>query len=109
LIPSDPAFDLAFIDADKDGNVTYFQEAKRLVKPGGLIIGAFSFLEVSQCLIQQLTMSFGMDVSLSRNMMETLMSKAYGGFSDLFPLILRSMPRPLLQLAQRYDIDVYSR
>lgn len=39
LIPSDPPFDLAFIDADKAGNTAYFQEAKRLVRPGGVIIG----------------------------------------------------------------------
>jgi len=33
-----PEFDLVFIDADKAGNVLYFQEAKRLVKRGGVII-----------------------------------------------------------------------
>jgi len=37
-IPSDPPFDLAFIDADKVENVTYFEQAKRLVKKGGVII-----------------------------------------------------------------------
>jgi len=35
----DPAFDLAFIDADKQGNLEYFKQAKRLVRPGGVIIG----------------------------------------------------------------------
>jgi len=34
----EPPFDLAFIDADKEGNLTYFIEAKRLVKSGGAII-----------------------------------------------------------------------
>ncbi|KAF9484073.1 O-methyltransferase family 3 protein [Pholiota conissans] len=31
-------FDLAFIDADKENNVIYFEEAKRLVRRGGVII-----------------------------------------------------------------------
>jgi len=34
----EPSFDLAFIDADKQGNLGYFKEAKRLVRPGGVII-----------------------------------------------------------------------
>ncbi|KAF5325534.1 hypothetical protein D9619_009871 [Psilocybe cf. subviscida] len=34
----EPPFDLAFIDADKEGNLTYFIEAKRLLKSGGAII-----------------------------------------------------------------------
>lgn len=31
-------FDLAFIDADKENNLEYFKEAKRLVRHGGVII-----------------------------------------------------------------------
>ncbi|PPQ93949.1 hypothetical protein CVT25_015841 [Psilocybe cyanescens] len=31
-------FDLVFIDADKSSNVTYFTEAKRLIRSGGVII-----------------------------------------------------------------------
>jgi predicted O-methyltransferase YrrM len=31
-------FDLAFLDADKEQNVTYFREAKRLVRKGGVIV-----------------------------------------------------------------------
>ncbi|CCL99130.1 uncharacterized protein FIBRA_01144 [Fibroporia radiculosa] len=34
----EPPFDFIFIDADKSGNLTYFLEAKRLVKKGGVII-----------------------------------------------------------------------
>ncbi|KAL6308969.1 O-methyltransferase family 3 protein [Sparassis latifolia] len=37
LHPEQP-FDLAFIDADKIGNLAYFLEAKRLVRKGGVII-----------------------------------------------------------------------
>ncbi|MCL5999463.1 MAG: O-methyltransferase [Chloroflexi bacterium] len=32
-------FDLAFIDADKPGYVSYLEHALRLVRPGGLIVG----------------------------------------------------------------------
>jgi predicted O-methyltransferase YrrM len=35
---SDGSFDLAFIDADKQSNVEYFIQAKRLVRNGGVII-----------------------------------------------------------------------
>ena len=37
-IDSDASFDLAFIDADKQSNVEYFLQAKRLVRSGGVII-----------------------------------------------------------------------
>lgn len=37
LHPTVP-FDLIFIDADKEGNLTYFTEAKRLVRKGGVIV-----------------------------------------------------------------------
>ena len=38
LSPEEP-FDLVFIDADKASNSTYFSEAKRLVRKGGVIVG----------------------------------------------------------------------
>ena len=34
----DAPFDLAFIDADKPSNLTYFLHAKRLVRKGGIIV-----------------------------------------------------------------------
>ncbi|KDR74016.1 hypothetical protein GALMADRAFT_71333 [Galerina marginata CBS 339.88] len=34
----EPPFDIAFIDADKENNLLYFTEAKRLVRSGGIII-----------------------------------------------------------------------
>ncbi|OSD01592.1 O-methyltransferase family 3 protein [Trametes coccinea BRFM310] len=37
-LPSDEKFDLAFIDADKASNLTYYLQAKRVVKRGGVII-----------------------------------------------------------------------
>lgn len=37
-LPTEPKFDLAFIDADKESNLIYFTEAKRLVRSGGVIV-----------------------------------------------------------------------
>lgn len=37
-VPSEPKWDLIFIDADKPGNLTYVLEAKRLVRKGGVIV-----------------------------------------------------------------------
>ncbi|OCB86661.1 O-methyltransferase family 3 protein [Sanghuangporus baumii] len=37
-LKSSEPFDFAFIDADEEGNPTYFAEAKRLVRKGGVII-----------------------------------------------------------------------
>ncbi|EIM83286.1 O-methyltransferase family 3 protein [Stereum hirsutum FP-91666 SS1] len=36
--PESELFDLAFIDADKENNLNYFLQAKRLVRKGGVII-----------------------------------------------------------------------
>jgi len=44
-------FDLVFIDADKESNLTYFTEAKRLVKPGGVIVSGSSWILMSWSLI----------------------------------------------------------
>ena len=43
-LKADPPFDLAFIDADKQSNLEYFTEAKRLVRRGGIIVSKPSFL-----------------------------------------------------------------
>ena len=37
-LPSEPKFDLAFIDADKTNNLNYLLEAERLVRKGGIIV-----------------------------------------------------------------------
>ena len=39
--PSTEPFDLVFIDADNAGMRTYFAEAKKLVRKGGVIVGFF--------------------------------------------------------------------
>lgn len=38
LSPTPVPFDLVFIDADKQNNVTYFKHAKRLLRKGGIIV-----------------------------------------------------------------------
>jgi caffeoyl-CoA O-methyltransferase len=37
-LPAEPAFDLAFIDADKTGYLSYWQEMVPRMRPGGLIL-----------------------------------------------------------------------
>ena len=37
-LPEERSFDLAFIDADKSGYPTYYEELKRRVRPGGVIL-----------------------------------------------------------------------
>ncbi len=37
-LPEERSFDLAFIDADKDGYAAYYEELLRLIRPGGLIL-----------------------------------------------------------------------
>jgi len=37
-------FDIAFIDADKESNLIYFTEAKRLIRKGGVIVRGFIYL-----------------------------------------------------------------
>lgn len=41
LHPEQP-FDIVFIDADKESNLTYYLEAKRLVRKGGIIVCVLS-------------------------------------------------------------------
>ena len=37
-LPSEPKFDLTFIDADKPSNLTYMLQAERLVRKDGVIV-----------------------------------------------------------------------
>jgi len=37
-LPAEPSFDLAFIDADKQGYLTYYEELLPRIRPGGLIL-----------------------------------------------------------------------
>lgn len=39
--PSEP-FDLVFIDADKDNNLYYFIEGKRMLRKGGVIVSLYT-------------------------------------------------------------------
>lgn len=37
-LPADPPFDLVFIDADKGGYAAYWEQAMRLLRPGGAVL-----------------------------------------------------------------------
>lgn len=37
-LSADESFDMAFIDADKENNITYLLEAKRLLRKNGIIV-----------------------------------------------------------------------
>jgi caffeoyl-CoA O-methyltransferase len=37
-LPEEPVLDLAFIDADKDGYISYYEELLRRMRPGGVIL-----------------------------------------------------------------------
>jgi predicted O-methyltransferase YrrM len=43
-LPDERIYDMAFIDADKPSNAIYYQECRRLVRKGGIIVGVPSFL-----------------------------------------------------------------
>ena len=37
-LPKDPAFDMVFVDADKENYVNYYEAVLPLLRPGGLLI-----------------------------------------------------------------------
>lgn len=39
-LPTEEQFDFVFIDADKSSIPTYYQEARRLTGPGGIIVSS---------------------------------------------------------------------
>jgi tRNA A58 N-methylase Trm61 len=61
-LSTEDKFDLAFIDADDESKTLYVQEAKRLVRKGGVIVRRFlASLSVwaEKRLFRSLTMSYG--------------------------------------------------
>ncbi|KJA23870.1 hypothetical protein HYPSUDRAFT_184566 [Hypholoma sublateritium FD-334 SS-4] len=84
------AFDLVFIDADKPSNVTYFTEAKRLVRPGGIIIvdnvvryGRVADLEYSDANVEgvrKLLLAIKGDQDVEATTIGTVGEKGYDGF-----------------------------
>lgn len=47
-LPTEDKFDLVFIDADKKNNSNYVIEAKRLTRPGGVIVSICCFTEPAE-------------------------------------------------------------
>ena len=82
-VPSEEQFDLIFIDADKPGNLTYYLEAKRLTRPGAVIVGVDcslqDLLRVTQSERLSITL-FGAERSLrSQRRLQTRTLQAYEG------------------------------
>lgn len=86
----DGSFDLAFIDADKQSNVEYFVQAKRLVRNGGIIIvdnvvrnGRVADPEQSDASIEgvrRLLAYIQTDSTVEATTMATVGEKGYDGF-----------------------------
>ncbi|KIY46132.1 S-adenosyl-L-methionine-dependent methyltransferase [Fistulina hepatica ATCC 64428] len=85
-----PSFDLAFIDADKQSNLEYFIEAKRLVRSGGVIIvdnvvrrGQVADLSITEGRVEgvrRLINALQNDSEVDCTVMGTAGCKGYDGF-----------------------------
>lgn len=86
----DPPFDLAFIDADKENNLEYFEHAKRLVRPGGVIIvdnvgrqGQIAREEIQESRVEgvrRLLRALQHDPSVDCTTIHTVGDKGFDGF-----------------------------
>ncbi|KAF9652344.1 O-methyltransferase family 3 protein [Thelephora ganbajun] len=91
LSPTPIPFDLVFIDADKEGNATYFKHAKRLVRKGGIIIvdnvvrdGKVADLENKDSMVEgarRLLEVLKADPEVSATTISTVGEKGYDGFT----------------------------
>lgn len=89
LEPS-PPFDLVFIDADKPSNPEYFKHAKRLTRPGGIIIvdnvvrqGRVSDPEYTDANaegVRQLVHAIKTDLDVDSTVIQTVGIKGHDGF-----------------------------
>ncbi|KAG9001475.1 hypothetical protein FRB94_006583 [Tulasnella sp. JGI-2019a] len=89
-ITEDGTFDLAFIDADKTGNLDYYIHAKRLVRSGGVIIvdnvvrnGFVAVPEVTDTAIEgvrRLLEYVKTDTEVEATTLATVGEKGYDGF-----------------------------
>ncbi|KAF8884297.1 O-methyltransferase family 3 protein [Mucidula mucida] len=89
-LPATPKFDLAFIDADKESNLEYFEEAKRVIRSGGVIVvdnvvrnGKVSDLEhddPSSEGVRRLVKAIHNDAEVDATVIGTVGDKGYDGF-----------------------------
>jgi len=89
-ITEDGTFDLAFIDADKPSNLEYFKHAKRLVRPGGVIIvdnvvrngqvGVPEYSDVNVDGVRRLLEYLRTDREVEATTIATVGEKGYDGF-----------------------------
>ncbi|KAF9016707.1 O-methyltransferase family 3 protein, partial [Hymenopellis radicata] len=89
-LPATPKFDLAFIDADKESNLEYFEEAKRVIRSGGVIVvdnvvrnGKVSDLEYddpSSEGVRRLVNAIQNDAEVDATVIGTVGDKGYDGF-----------------------------
>jgi len=94
--PTPTPFDLVFIDADKGGNTTYFNHAKRLVRKGGVIIvdnvvfsGRVSDPEDKAAMLEgvrRLLEPIKADPEVSATTISTVGEKGYDGFAYMVKL-----------------------
>jgi len=96
-LSADPTpFDLVFIDANKESNVTYFKHAKRLLRKGGVIIadnvvrsGKVSDPENKEPPVEgvrQFLEVVGADPEVSATTISTVGEKGYDGFTYVLKL-----------------------
>ncbi|TFY58834.1 hypothetical protein EVJ58_g6172 [Rhodofomes roseus] len=96
LQPGDEPFDFVFIDADKDNNLTYLLEAKRLTRKGAVIIvdntvreGAVADLSKTDGPnegVRKLLAHLKTDTELSATTVSTIGERVWDGFTYILKL-----------------------
>jgi len=96
LSPTPTPFDLVFIDADKQNNAVYFEQAKRLVRKGGVIIvdnvvqdGKVSDPENTEARVEGTRRFLEVvkkDPEVSATTISTVGEKGYDGFTYILKL-----------------------
>ncbi|KAJ3567935.1 hypothetical protein NP233_g6041 [Leucocoprinus birnbaumii] len=89
-----PPFDLVFIDADKPSNLAYFKQAKRLTRPGGVIIvdnvvrqgkvANLGYTDPNVEGVRELVQAIKTDTEVESTVIQTVGVKGYDGFLYAF-------------------------